>query len=94
MYEKAIAIPDDASKHNRELKLATFEKIIKKFNEQFSDPASRRDNAAPLYSLQADRPAPDDREHAPLKEAANYPAIANMSITEIQELCAMKDFLE
>lgn len=94
LYEKAISIPDDASKHNRELKLATFEKIIKKFNELFADPASRIDNAAPLYSLQADRPAPDDREHAPLKEAANYPAIQWLSITEIQELCAMKDFLE
>lgn len=93
LYEKAIAIPDDASKHNKELKLATFEKIIKKFNESFADPASRKDHAAPLYSLQADRSA-SDREHSPLKEAANFPAIANMSITEIQELCAMKDFLE
>jgi hypothetical protein len=76
------------------LKLATFEKIIKKFNEQFADPASRRDNAAPLYSLQADRPTSDDREHQPLREAANFPAIQNMSIIEVQELCAMKDFLE
>ena len=34
------------------------------------------------------------REHLPLKEAYNFPAISWMSITEIQELCAMKDFLE
>lgn len=94
LYQKAIAIPSDSSKHNLDLKLATFEKIIKKFNEQFSDPASRKDNAAPLYSLQADRPTPDDREHQPLREAANFPAIQNMSIIEVQELCAMKDFLE
>ena len=40
------------------------------------------------------KPVSDKRELQPLKEALNYTAIAWMSITEIQELCAMKDFLE
>ena len=66
------------SPHNRDLKLATMEKCMSIFNDK--------------YTIMT--PEDVSREHAPLKEAANFPAIANMSITQIQELCAMKDFLE
>ena len=91
MYEKASAIPDDASNYQKDLKLASFERIIKLFNERFEHPGSRLDWSA--YNPDEDTNQLD-REDAPLKEAANYPAISWMSITEIQELCAMKDFLE
>ena len=66
------------SSHNRDLKLATMEKCMLLFNKKYT----------PI--------TPEDisRENAPLKEAKNFTAINNMSITEIQELCAMKDFLE
>ena len=93
MYQKAAAIPADSSKHNLDLKLATFEKIMKRFNDKFADPVTRIKDAAPLYSLEWEREELD-WEHSPLRETANFPAIQNMSITEIQELCAMKDFLE
>lgn len=66
------------SSHNRDLKLAAFETCMKTFNDKYT--IITNDDIA--------------REKAPLKEAANFPAINNMSITEIQELCAMKDFLE
>jgi len=64
--------------HNRDLKLATLEKCMMMFNKRYT-PVTPEDVS---------------RENAPLKEASNFPAIAGMSITEIQELCAMKDFLE
>ena len=66
------------SSHNKDLKLATLEKCMSMFNKKYT----------PLT------PEEISRENAPLKEANNFPAIAGMSITEIQELCAMKDFLE
>jgi hypothetical protein len=43
MYEKASAIPDDASNYQKDLKLASFERIIKLFNERFEHPGSRLD---------------------------------------------------
>lgn len=52
MYQKAAAIPADSSKHNLDLKLATFEKIMKRFNDKFADPVTRIKDAAPLYSLE------------------------------------------
>lgn len=94
LYEKASAIPADATQHKLDLKQKTYERIIKLYNEQFKDPVSRIDNAAPLYSLTVDHPEQTDWAHSPLKETNNFPAIQWMSITEIQELCAMKDFLE
>jgi len=94
IYEKASAIPDDAPMHKKDLKLASYERIIKLFNERFSTPGSRLDWANTDYIPPEEDVNALDREDAPLREAANYPAISWMSITEIQELCAMKDFLE
>ena len=64
--------------HERNVKLANLEKCMSMFNKRYTT-ISQEDK---------------DREHSPLKEASNFPAISWMSITEIQELCAMKDFLE
>lgn len=77
LLKKAIDIPEDTS-HNKDLKLATLEKCMLRFNKKYT-PITQEDISW---------------ENAPLKEANNFPAIQNMSITEIQELCAMKDFLE
>lgn len=66
------------SSHNRDLRLAALETCMKTFNDKYTIITSE-DVAW---------------ENAPLKEAANFPAINWMSITQIQELCAMKDFLE
>ena len=66
------------SSHNRDLRLAALETCMKTFNDKYTIITSED----------------VEWENAPLKEASNFPAISWMSITQIQELCAMKDFLE
>ena len=78
LYQVACKIPEDSA-HNRAMKLSQLEKIMKVFNRDYWGQKERK------YS---------NRESSPLKESANFPAISWMSITEIQELCAMKEFLE
>ena len=79
MYDQAMSLP----KSKDWMKLAILEKCMNKFNKRYKKAA--------LSLHQKDEWA---WEHKPLKEAYNYPAIQGMSIIEIQELCAMKEFLE
>jgi hypothetical protein len=81
MVEEALALPRDARDTETKVKRdSIYDSVMNKFNSRYK----KRKTAAQKQL---------SRENAPLKEAYNFPAIAGMSLTEIQELCAMKDFL-
>ena len=81
MVEEALALPRDARDTETKVKRdSIYDSVMNKFNNRYK----KRKTAAQKQL---------SRENAPLKEAYNFPAIAGMSLTEIQELCAMKDFL-
>ena len=81
MLEEALKIPRDTDDKNQLAKRdKIYDNVMKEFNKRY-----KGRKAYGEWKL--------SWENAPLKEAYNFPAIAWMSLTEIQELCAMKDFL-